>query len=179
MKVIFLDVDGVLNHANSEGNGEPANLDHEKFILLKEIVDKTDAKIVLSSTWRFTYEENGKNMHAPMYYKLIELLKKYDLDLYAETPEIKSKEIIKSITFKEILEMPTENVYTNRAHAVKTWLDEHPEVKSFVIIDDEEAGWDYFNLDKNYIQTSYTGGLLPEHVTQAIEILNKTKVKKR
>jgi len=50
MKVIFLDVDGVLN---SSQDGFTIKLGTNKHLeLLKQIVDKTDAKIVLSSSWR-------------------------------------------------------------------------------------------------------------------------------
>lgn len=46
--VLFLDVDGVLN-----SHDDPEDfVDAQKIILLKKIVDATDAKIVLSSTWR-------------------------------------------------------------------------------------------------------------------------------
>lgn len=47
MKVIFLDFDGVITTMKSRWN-----LCKEKMELVKEIVDKTDAKIVISSSWR-------------------------------------------------------------------------------------------------------------------------------
>lgn len=45
MKVIFLDVDGVLN----TGMGRP---DPDKIRLVKRIIDSTKAKVVLSTAWR-------------------------------------------------------------------------------------------------------------------------------
>lgn len=52
MKVIFLDVDGVLN---SSQDGFTIKLGTSKHLeLLKQIVEKTDAKIVLSSSWRIS-----------------------------------------------------------------------------------------------------------------------------
>lgn len=48
MKVIFLDIDGVVLPFYRKG------FDESKMILLKEIVLNTDAKIVLSSNWRLT-----------------------------------------------------------------------------------------------------------------------------
>ena len=53
MKVIFLDVDGVLNSQQLFEKSEDAQLisvDEENIKNLKKIVDATGAKIVLSST---------------------------------------------------------------------------------------------------------------------------------
>ena len=64
MKVIFLDVDGELTYSNYK-NKETANIDIEKVKMLKEICDKTDAKVVISSSWR-----EAKN-HTPDIYGLL------------------------------------------------------------------------------------------------------------
>lgn len=60
MKVIFLDFDGVLNcrkylltHEN-----QGVAIDPERLALLKQIVDATDAQIVLSTSWREQWQ-NG------------------------------------------------------------------------------------------------------------------------
>lgn len=53
MKVIFLDFDGVITTMKSRWN-----LCKEKMELVKEIVDKTDAKIVISSSWRHSTLES-------------------------------------------------------------------------------------------------------------------------
>lgn len=51
VKVIFLDVDGVLNRETTAGKFEDECVE-----ALKYIVSKSGAKVVLSSTWRFTVE---------------------------------------------------------------------------------------------------------------------------
>lgn len=51
MNIVFLDVDGVLTYSNYKNN-ETANIDIEKVRLLKEICDKSNAKVVISSSWR-------------------------------------------------------------------------------------------------------------------------------
>lgn len=53
MKVIFLDFDGVITTMKSHWN-----LCKEKMELVKEIVDKTGAKIVISSSWRHSTLES-------------------------------------------------------------------------------------------------------------------------
>ncbi len=55
MRVIFLDIDGVLNsHRTAAAYREPLmrKLDPVSVKLLHRIVSKADAKLVISSTWR-------------------------------------------------------------------------------------------------------------------------------
>lgn len=55
MKLLFLDIDGVLNSKNSflEKRGQ---VDSQCVSFLNKITDETDAKIVISSSWRFIYD---------------------------------------------------------------------------------------------------------------------------
>lgn len=53
MKVIFLDIDGVLNcDATPNPRGFPYIVDDELLERFRGLVDRTGAKVVLSSTWR-------------------------------------------------------------------------------------------------------------------------------
>jgi hypothetical protein len=56
VKAIFLDIDGVLNTMYTEGRVTGSKLIigiEDRFVeLLKQIVDATDAVIVLTSTWK-------------------------------------------------------------------------------------------------------------------------------
>ena len=54
MKVIFLDIDGVVNCWGTKERAPTKVIGVEQRLIahIKEIVDATDAKIVLSSTWR-------------------------------------------------------------------------------------------------------------------------------
>jgi hypothetical protein len=52
MKIIFLDIDGVLAVMHKERD-DYGSFFHEEFVTnLKSIIDQTDAKIVISSSWR-------------------------------------------------------------------------------------------------------------------------------
>ncbi len=111
MKVIFLDVDGVLNSDEYFEKTKGLNLqeiyqdiDVEKIKLLKKAVDETGAKVVLTSSWRYT-----KNA-----IKLKELLKEYEIFVDA-TPFIENK----------------------RGLEIKKWLLDNQNVDDFVILDDE------------------------------------------
>lgn len=72
-KVIFLDVDGVLTHEDYL-NGVEEDLDREKITFLKQIVEETDAKIVLSSTWRKCNKISIRTKRNP--YQILEKLLK-------------------------------------------------------------------------------------------------------
>ena len=68
MKIIFLDVDGVLNCATTkERVRDLLFVEDRKIQLLKELVDETGATIILSSTWRFGFENPN------LYPELLEL----------------------------------------------------------------------------------------------------------
>lgn len=56
MRVIFLDIDGELTYTGYR-NEKTHNIDPKKVALLKEIVETTDAKIVLSSSWKCGYNK--------------------------------------------------------------------------------------------------------------------------
>lgn len=77
MKIIFLDIDGVLNYENSK-----SKVEEEKVKLLKEIVDQTGAEIVLSSDWRYWWDKPDEDFNL-----LIEKLNKFGLKLISKTPE--------------------------------------------------------------------------------------------
>ena len=108
MKVIFLDVDGVLNSAR---DGYSINLENDyHFEMLKKIVDATDANIVLSSSWRI-----GFSVLSLPEKNLIERLEKYGMKIMDFTPCMTG----------------------TRGDEIREWLSNNGPVESFVILDDE------------------------------------------
>lgn len=117
MKIIFLDVDGVLNSQNyllNSNNKISNSINPKKITLLKEIVDETEL--------------------------------------------IRGK----------------------RGEEIKLYLQKHPNIDNFVILDDEIFK-DYDNyLLKHLVKTSfYIDGLTKEHIEQAKIILNKKRYKNK
>lgn len=154
MKVCFLDCDGVINSQLWLYNNKPM-IDESKVQLLSKIIHQTDAKIVLSSSWRELRDIDSHRCNS-LYTYLTETLKKYGMEIMDHTPTIEE-------------ERPLE---------IFTWLENHIcEVESFVILDDDWSA-DYYKLyglENNLIKLTFygDGGLHPEHVEKAIEILNK------
>ncbi|MBP3534398.1 MAG: hypothetical protein J6J53_00140 [Muribaculaceae bacterium] len=64
MKLIFLDIDGVLNSYKFLQNlpEDSFGIDNTRLPILKRITDSTDAKIVLSSSWRKNWDSD---LHGP------------------------------------------------------------------------------------------------------------------
>lgn len=174
MKIIFLDVEGVLNTKETRerayqkyGYNPLMDLEIDEFrlIYLKEIIDKTNSKVVLSSSIRrfFIKEENEVFPTTLKGKKLYDKLLKYDIQLYDITPISGD----------------------NKEESIKSWLSSRDDVDSFVIIDDNPLQFDEY-LDR-LIQTSekrqnyllsfmkFSIGLCEEHIEQAVGMLNSKK----
>jgi hypothetical protein len=182
-KIVFLDIDGVLNGDSPmhrfifihicEKNTFFLKLWHKwdiygvrtlKVFLLWILLKLTNAKVVLSSSWRRNYfSSNNTNR--------VKCLKKnfkfFGIKVVGATPTINSSE---------------------RGMEILSWLSEHPEVKSFVVLDDEdfdlkETVSDYFVKTSNItLDQRIKGdidheksGLSVKHIIAAIKILKKIK----
>lgn len=178
MKVIFLDIDGVLNTSQTfkEINEEykktgidRIEIDEFRLEFLKEIIDKTGAIIVLNSSWKNNCKmENGKFIVINQKIKeLINIFNKFNLSIYDITLDIRK----------------------SRQEAIYMWLKDK-DVESFIIIDDDPYHLDDF-VGKELIKTSTTKdgemimnmddafGLSEFHIEEAVAKLNNIKVKKR
>jgi hypothetical protein len=134
-KVIFLDIDGVLNcQRTSNPRYLPYIIDDALLARLRQLVDRTDASVVLSSTWR--YDPAG-----------IFSAKRYGIPFIDVIPDLPHEP-----RGKEILQ----------------WLQEHPEVTRYIVIDDEDDDLDRLPL----FQPSSGMGLTEEIAAGAAEYLN-------
>ena len=159
MKIIFLDVDGVLNDIEWFYHNKYIDIDEEKVKLLAEIYHRTDAKIVLSSTWREMKSYND-NLSMKTYQMLVDILAKYKMEIIDHTPV---HDMIRPLEIKE-------------------WLGKHPEVDKYASLDDDFRFEQYeeYGIGNCLVKTSFyardgKGGLQPEHVEKAIQILNGGK----
>ena len=172
MKIIFLDCDGELTYSDYK-NKETANIDVEKVKLLKEICDKTDAKVVISSSWR------GSETHIPrIYHVLVNILQSNGIKVLGDTPHLPTEfesNVPDSISLTTLEELPHLKIKygTGRAAEIQKWISEH-DVDNFVILDDGDFDWSDYGYDTHWIQPTWfgDGGLKREHVDMAIKILN-------
>lgn len=183
MKILFLDIDGVLNgynkwtsmmvmisrllHIKPKYIRKIINVFEvkEKYVKrLSKIIHSTGAKVVMSSSWRFgywntPYEDMWKDQR-----RLYDLLYKYNIEVIDITPRSKTG---------------------NREDEINEWLNTTDiNIESFVILDDESYDLQSF-VGKQLVKTSNViegemiqglpyedTGLKRKHVKQAIKILN-------
>ena len=135
MKVIFLDIDGVLN-TNSD-----REISNDKLKLLSELVSKTGADVVLSSSWRYGWNQPEKNQPGTRIYNLKQLLKDNDIVI----KDTIGLDLTKSIQIKNYL---STNVINN-----------------YVVLDDEPID------SANLVQTDGDVGLTQSDCQKAAHLL--------
>jgi len=135
MKVVFLDIDGVLNtekhymaqvKANNNQNDASFqfNFDPEAMQYLKEIIDKTNAKIVITSTWRIGRDVSEKSLLSRYWNAILQNFYKYGY-LYEEI--LGTTPFLQNNGKEEVL----------RGQEIEEFLKDNPNIINFVIIDDD------------------------------------------
>lgn len=166
MKILFLDVDGVLNSqetfqrnhdawlASGELEKHPkvhgwpmGHLDSELISRLNTVCAKTDCHIVLSSAWR----------------------------IIAELPDFRGWLTQKGFKYSEKIIDRTANlsVDNRRGAEIQDWIDKNKEkVSLYAIVDD-----DSFDIvpvhPNNFVHTSFMEGLQDPQVDMLVNMLNK------
>lgn len=148
MKVVFLDIDGVLIHHKSIPIHTAHKADPDCVERLNQITDATGAKIVVSSTWR-------------MFDRIDAILKDWGVkaEVFGKTPNGYHKE--------EIIALGV-----TRGKEINAWLRETEfDIEKFVILDDDN---DMDPLLGSLVHTSMSTGLTDLHVELAIRKLGGT-----
>lgn len=169
MNIIFLDIDGVLNNArycsvlnhlyggNGYGGFDKLKLttktikwDLYNVDLLKTLMDKTGAKIVISSTWRKTHSLNNFK----------QMFQVYGLKprIVGVTPD-NSKLGIYDHNVREGTGF--------RGAEVNAYLAANPDITDYVILDDDGD----FYPGQNLVRTDPEYGLVDYDMLKAIDIL--------
>lgn len=151
MKVIFLDIDGVLNSTRSAAalGGMPwPGLHKERdwhlfdpvaVGLLRRACNKTGAVCVLSSSWRMHMGASG----------ISDLADCLGVRIIGQTRNSRGAEI--------------------RGEQIAEWIDGHPEVTSWAILDDDS---DMLPEQKErFVKTRFSEGFLFEHYMQLVSLL--------
>ena len=168
-KYLFLDFDGVLNTSRyakllrNEGidpfDEFGAMFDPETIVNLKSIIEQTNCKIVLSTSWR---NEGLLRMRS--------LWKDRNLpgEIFSMTPILLSTTYQDSLN-GEMLCIPELNA---KALEINAWLQQYAS-KSFnyVIVDDENVFFQ--KQQKHLVLTDEYDGLTVDKADKAIEILNQ------
>ena len=158
MKLIFLDIDGVLNYGGCKARSATGclGIEDEKVKLLRQIIDQTGAIVILTSTWKTDWFPSA----------FIEDLPKDGQ--YLERQLAKHKVYIRAKT-----EDPS---WAQRGRGILDFIKTSKyNVEQFVILDDESFDFIELGLENRFVKTCFTDGLLSEHVERAVNILNGCK----
>lgn len=152
MKVIFLDFNGILDTYDNFDV-----IDNDNLNRLKRIVLETGAKVVISSSNKNNYWRSGQ----------IRGILKYMIDSLVEV----GIEVVGLVPMMD-----------SREDEINAYLTMHPEIDSFVILDDD---YEMPSLNDNLIKLpcqmigSEQRGLEDKYVEKAIEILGKNNCEKK
>lgn len=156
MKIVFLDIDGVLNCEGSRSRcAGYRGIDDKKVENLAKIVKATGAEIVLITTWKEDWRKTDKVHQGMMANYLDKKLKKQGLSALDKTRDYIGER------------------YLSRGEGILEYLTRH-QVENYVVLDDFQFDYDSCGLTGNYVKTdNYNGGLTEELAEKAIGILNR------
>ena len=127
---VFLDIDGVLNSRTTceRTHDYHVGIDDLRVAVLAESIKKYGStEIVLSSDWKELRSEEDD------YIYLILKLAKYGLELAGKTTDH----------------------YNNRGEGIQQYLESHPEIDEYVVLDDNEFDFrDYQNIWERLLLTN-------------------------
>lgn len=156
-KIIFLDIDGVLNHQSmtkeNEIKTEGGFVSKECVKLLNHITSETGAQIVISSTWRMDgFEDDGV------------------------TPKTKAHLESAGVTGEIIDNTPILRDAGNlRGNEIRCWLQANrPSLFSDYIILDDDSDMLYWQKE-NYFHVDHFIGITPNVAFRAVNFLKKIK----
>lgn len=153
MKVLFLDIDGVLNSLESTMMAGPRKRlvgDHVDPMLIRRLnkicEEVPDLKIVISSSWRKIYSIE----------EILEVFLKAGFNVKTEIIDRTPGHV--------------EGTDGKRGHEIEAWYKAHPEVTNYVILDDDSDM--LRNQRRHFVNTSWVCGLTFADVYRCVKILN-------
>lgn len=189
MKIIFLDIDGVLNHeewycsdrahkaylATNETDIKAYNFDPESWKWIQKIIDETGAKIVLSSSWRSydlasTIEKYKDTAFKPIIDNLVGV-----------TPCTMSRNRGEEIN--RFFVIVNGNITQNLPQSIE-WLKKHPletlsakgeKIDQYVILDDDTDVLD--EQKPHFVHIDCWNGITKEDYQKALSILNDVTIR--
>lgn len=149
MKVLFLDIDGVLNGHKPQRNGycgmDSKCVENLNYILLSV----PDLQIVISSSWRYMVVPRVMTLEGFEYLLLV--------------AGVCCRGRLAGLTIRDE-EVP------ERADQIRHWLDTHPDVTQHLALDDLD--WDFGSRKVVSLRTDSNTGLTEQEAEQIIKYFN-------
>ena len=164
MKIIFLDVDGVLNYTQwyvsdrnpGNLNGQEGDIDPECIERVMRIVKETGAKVVITSDWRISWGGTLDRLER------MGLPRDVVID---KTPFAWGNDM----SLKQYMLDDIDDIYS-RGNEVNLWLKEHPDCTNYTILDDRTDFTD--EQQPHFVHINPMYGLTDDDADIAIMILN-------
>lgn len=160
MKVIFLDIDGVINsedfaiwiHEHPEfcENGGHFWIDPQKIDMIVNLCEETGAKLVISSSWR------GWSLRSTL----------EDFSTYRDLSRLNP--YIVGVTPRFYM---NSKMYMSRGDEIQYYLSTDQSITHYCIVDDDNDMLD--SQKDNFVRTDFQTGLTMEDVEKIKNILNK------
>ncbi|HEY0708182.1 MAG TPA: HAD domain-containing protein [Polyangia bacterium] len=147
MKIIFLDIDGVLNDRSRDPAAESSSFDRAAVARLNRVLATTGAKLVLSSSWRYVILDGTMTLGG--------------FDFLLRTHGMAQESLI-GVTCED-------EVVPGRAAQIRRWLDQHGPCGVWAAVDDHDLalGEDAWRQ----VRTQWELGLTDADADRLIEIL--------
>lgn len=162
MKLIFLDIDGVLNHTSMTKENRirtvHGDLCRNSILLLNKLTDATDANIVVSSTWRILVEPNT----------LFSALK--NAGITGNFIDVTPRGCSSCLRGNEIARWMNSNAHRFTLPITRP-IHDYP----YYVILDDDSDMLYWQRN-NFICVDYSVGITEKTVYKATQILNRDKL---
>ena len=145
-KVLFLDIDGVVNCQNTKQRHRGfIGIDPYMAFLVARIVEATQCDVVLSSSWRNSPDDSKEEVR---------------------------KQVVNfvDVTVDSWYVRETQH-HSTRGEEIQEWLDRHPEVEKYAILDDDSDMLD--SQLPNFFKTTWLNGITPEIAEAVIAHLGR------
>ena len=165
MRIVFLDVDGVLNCISTADRYQGfIGIDSELVGNLAEFMRRSSKEeetvIVLSSSWRIGQDREGAKIPGGYQY-LMDKLAEYGLSIYDDTPRL-----VWGVRGR-----------SRRGREIAGWLynNRDKEISGYVVLDDELfADLDKYHISPHLVRTSFDdedGGFRKKHINEALKLI--------
>lgn len=153
MKLILLDIDGVLNNEHTRTTTHDGWCFVDDYLVERfgRLVKESGAKVVLSSTWRVGWNRDDESLNEPFFNQLRDKLKEYDIEIW------------------DMLPLP---ISSRRSRSIEKYFEDYrgPFITNYVIIDD----WnDMDEYSSHLVLVNPIYGLRDEDIYKALDILNE------
>lgn len=152
MKVLFLDIDGVLNGHFFDRAAESSTINPACVARLNRVLAETRCSIVISSAWRYMILGGAMTLRGFEY-----MLRTHGVHC------------VGGVIGHTRADTSPGSDYEERGRQCREWLKDHPEVKTFACVDDAQVGFSGLPI----VRTDGAKGLTDEDAAALIGLLGR------